>query len=252
MCLAGLILADLLFPPPLHKAQEISRVVLDRSGAPLRAFPLSDGRWRLQAEVEKIDPAFVEALLAYEDKRFYQHSGVDFAAMMRATLSLVKAGRVVSGGSTITMQTARLLEPQPRTVGAKFQQMLRAWQLERRLSKDEILGLYLTLAPYGGNIEGVRATSWAYFGREPRALTPDQIALLIALPQSPEARRPDLKPQNAVRARKRVLQRLVSQRVLAEDRAWEAESAPAPRPSPALLLLRFSGAKGHLAESFGV
>ena len=229
--LTGLVLivvVDLLFPPPLDKARDVSRVVLDRNGAPLRAVPLSDGRWRLKADVEGIDPAFVEALLAYEDKRFYSHSGVDFAAMTRATLSLLKAGRIVSGGSTITMQTARLLEPQPRTLNAKFQQMWRAWQLERRMSKDEILELYLTLAPYGGNIEGVRAASWAYFGREPRALTPDQIALLIALPQSPEARRPDLKPKNAVRARKRVLQRLVSQKVIKADRAAEAETAIAP------------------------
>lgn len=233
---ALIISLDVVFPPPLAKAKEVSRVVRDRNGAPMRVYPVSEGRWRLKADLNEIDPAFIEALLEYEDERFYSHLGVDATAMVRATLNFAKAGRVVSGGSTITMQTARLLEPKPRTLLAKLQQMVRAVQLERRLSKQEILELYLTLAPYGGNIEGVRSASWAYFGREPQALTPDQIALLIALPQSPEARRPDLKPANAVQARERVLKRLVSKGVIATDRAKEAMSAPAPprRNFPAL------------------
>ncbi|MBB35797.1 MAG: penicillin-binding protein 1C [Hirschia sp.] len=230
--LAGLVLLvaalDLLFPPPLEKAREISRVVLDRQGAPLRAYPLTDGRWRMRADLDRIDPVFVEALLAYEDKRFYAHWGVDAAAMSRSMLDLVKAGRIVSGGSTITMQTARLLEPKERTLGAKLQQMIRAVQLERRMSKREILELYLTLAPYGGNLEGVRAASWAWFGREPRDLTPDQIALLIALPQSPEVRRPDLRPDNARAARARVLDRLVWRGLVAADHAEESKTAPIP------------------------
>lgn len=219
---------DLIFPPPLHKAAQISQVVLDRNGQPLRAFPLKDGKWRLKADLDNIDPAFINALLAYEDERFYEHIGVDFQAMLRASLSLAKAGRVVSGGSTITMQTARLLEPKQRTLGAKFQQIIRAIQLEARLSKKEILELYLTLAPYGGNIEGLRSASWAYLGREPKILTPDEIALLIALPQSPEARRPDLRPAAAVKARARVLDRLVAKSVIASDRAEEAARSVAP------------------------
>ncbi len=219
---------DLIFPPPLHKAAQISQVVLDRNEQPLRAFPLRDGKWRLKADLDNIDPAFINALLAYEDERFYEHIGVDFQAMLRASLSLAKAGRVVSGGSTITMQTARLLEPKKRTLGAKFQQIIRAFQLEARLSKKEILELYLTLAPYGGNIEGLRSASWAYLGREPKILTPDEIALLIALPQSPEARRPDLRPAAAVKARARVLDRLVAKNVIASDRAEEAARSAAP------------------------
>ncbi|MDR2213731.1 MAG: penicillin-binding protein 1C [Pseudomonadales bacterium] len=225
---ASVPLLDHLFPPPLQRAQTVSAVVLDRHGVVLRVFPVEDGKWRLKAHIEQIDPAFIEALLAYEDKRFRAHGGVDFLALGRAGLSLLTSGRIVSGGSTITMQTARLLEPRRRTLGAKIVESLRAWQLERRFSKDEILELYLTLAPYGGNLEGIRAASWAYFGREPDDLSPDQIALLIALPQSPEARRPDLRPANAVVARERVLSRLAEAGIFAADLAAESATYPAP------------------------
>ena len=209
--LAGLVLLlalDEVFPPPLEQAAARSQLVRDRDGELLRAFPVEGGRWRMAADLDHIDPDFIAALLAYEDARFYQHAGVDAAAVVRAAWEGLRAGRIVSGASTLTMQVARLLEPRPRTFGAKFLQMTRAVQLEMRFSKREILELYLTLAPYGGNLEGVRAASWAYFGREPDALTVEQIALLIALPQSPEARRPDRNPQAAIAARGRVLDRL--------------------------------------------
>ncbi len=222
-------LADVLLPPPLQKMRETSAVVVDHRGAVLRVFPVSGGVWRLKADVGRVDPTFTDALLAYEDKRFRSHGGVDFAAMVRAAASFVSAGHIVSGGSTVTMQTARLLEPRQRNIGSKIIEFLRAWQLEERLSKDQILDTYLTLAPYGGNLEGVRAASWAYFGKEPDNLSPDQIAMLIALPQSPEARRPDLHPKNAVTARKRVLDRLASKGVFATDLAAESSQYPAPK-----------------------
>jgi len=227
--LLPLMAVDFLFPPPLKRFQEVSGVVMDRRGAVLRVFPVDDGKWRMRAHVEELDPDFVSALMAYEDKRFMSHGGVDFAALTRAAGSLVTAGRIVSGGSTITMQTARLLEPRPRNIGAKLIEAFRAWQLERRYTKDEILELYLTLAPYGGNLEGVRAASWAYFGREPDNLSPDQIAMLIALPQSPEARRPDLRPQAAIVARERVLMRLADQGLFQKDLAAESADYPAPK-----------------------
>jgi len=195
----------------------------------MRVFPVEDGKWRMRAHLDQIDPDFVEALLAYEDKRFREHGGVDLLAMARATGSLVTSGRIVSGGSTITMQTARLLEPRPRNIFSKLIESFRAWQLEQRLTKDQILELYLTLAPYGGNLEGVRAASWAYFGREPDNLSPDQIAMLIALPQSPEARRPDLRPEAAIVARERVLMRLAQEGVFADDLAKESAEYPAPK-----------------------
>jgi len=226
--LVPLVALDFFFPPPLARANQISAVVMDRRGAVLRVFPVEDGRWRLRAHVDKLDPDFTDALLAYEDKRFREHGGVDFLALGRAASSFASAGRIVSGGSTITMQTARLLEPRPRNIGSKIVESIRAWQLERRYTKDQILELYLTLAPYGGNLEGVRAASWAYFGREPDNLSPDQIAMLIALPQSPEARRPDLHPQAAIVARERVLTRLAEEKVFAADLAAESASYPAP------------------------
>ena len=176
---AGVLLAGLdhALPPPLMP--EVSALVTDREGRALRAFPVEDGRWRLPVDPESVDPAFRAALIEIEDQRFYSHHGVDPLAMARAVGSLVSSGRIVSGGSTITMQTARLLEPRPRrTIGAKLIEMVRAIQLERRYSKHEILQAYLTLAPYGGNLEGVRAASWAWFGHEPDVLTPDEIALL--------------------------------------------------------------------------
>jgi penicillin-binding protein 1C len=227
---------DHALPPPLERAGIVSTVVRDRHGEVLRAFPVEDGRWRLPARLDDIDPDLIEALLAYEDSRFYSHPGVDPLAVLRAARDGLASGRVVSGASTLTMQVARLIEPRPRTVGAKLIQMLRALQLEMRFSKDEILELYLTLAPYGGNLEGVRAASWAYFGREPSALTVEEVALLIALPQSPEVRRPDRNPDAAIHARGRVLQRLAMMGLAAPSAAADAALDPAPdrRDFPAL------------------
>lgn len=225
---ATVLISDWLMPPPLDRGEHVSVMVSDRNGRPLRAFPTREGRWRFAADLERIDPVFLEALLEVEDQRFYRHRGVDWIGMARAALSSASAGRIVSGGSTITMQTARLLEPRPRTIRSKLIEMVRAHQIETRLSKREILELYLTLAPYGGNLEGVRAASLAYFGRAPDRLTDDQIALLIALPQSPEARRPDLRPQGAMQGRARIAVKLARLGYFEEGRAQEAARAPLP------------------------
>ena len=198
VALAAVFVLDKLFPPPIENGRVVSVLVSDHEDRPLRAFPLENGTWRFAADLDEIDPVFIEALLEVEDQRFWTHGGTDWVGMVRAVLSSASAGRVVSGGSTITMQTARLLEPRPkRTIGAKLAEIWRAHQLEWRLSKREILELYLTMTPYGGNLEGIRAASWRYFGRAPDRLSDDQIALLIALPQSPEVRRPDLRPEGA-------------------------------------------------------
>ncbi|WP_300543326.1 penicillin-binding protein 1C [Maricaulis sp.] len=226
--LVGLLALDRHLPPPLEAVHEVSTVVRDRNGQVLRAYPVADGRWRLAADLDSLDPDFVEALLAYEDHRFWSHWGVDPLALFRAARDSLAAGRIVSGGSTLSMQLARLIEPRERTIGAKLVQMLRALQIELRHSKREILEYYLTLAPYGGNLEGVRAASWAYFGREPDTLTVEQIALLLALPQSPEARRPDRHPDNAVLARGRVLDRLAEVGLARPSAAADAALDPAP------------------------
>jgi penicillin-binding protein 1C len=223
---------DLALPPDLDRARASSAVVLDRNGVWLRALPVEQGRWRIRADLDRTDPVFVQRLLAMEDSRFYLHHGVDPLAVVRAALSDVRAGEIVSGGSTLTMQVARRLEQRPRTFGAKLVEAARALQLEARLSKREILALYLTLAPYGGNLEGVRAASLAYFGHEPTSLTDSEQALLIALPQSPEARRPDRRPAAAKRTRTAVLQRLAAAKVITPTAAQEAEGDPIPKRTP--------------------
>ena len=229
VAICGVLAAlDLALPPPLEKAAAVSPLVVDRNGEWLHAFATDDGRWRFAADLDEIDPVFVERLIAIEDKRFYAHAGVDPIAVIRAGMSSAKAGRIVSGASTITMQTARLLEPRPRRLGSKAVEMLRAFQIERRLSKREILELYLTLAPYGGNLEGVRAASLTYFGKEPMRLTDAEQALLIALPQAPEARRPDLKPDNAKRARADILRKLSVIGALDGAHADEADNVRIP------------------------
>lgn len=232
--MVGVALADMLFPPPLDRADETSPLVLDRNGAWLHGFTTPEGRWRFKAALDEIDPVFVNRLIAIEDKRFRSHWGVDPLAVMRAGLSAAKSGRIVSGASTITMQTARLLEPRPRTIPSKLIEMVRAIQIERRLSKNEILELYLTLAPYGGNIEGVRAASLVYFGKEPVRLTDAQQALLIALPQAPEARRPDLRAKAAKAARLDVLEKLARVNALDRQKAVEADEAALPTARKAL------------------
>jgi len=213
--------------PPLVPATSVE--VLDRSGTLLRAYTVEDGRWRLPVTLAEVDPAFIELLLTYEDRRFYEHSGVDPRSLGRAFLQALRNGRIVSGGSTITMQVARLLEDSGTgSWRGKLRQMRLALALERQLSKDEILTLYLHLAPYGGNIEGIRAASFTWFGHEPQNLTTAEAALLVALPQSPNYRRPDRYPETALAARGRVLQRAVRFDMLEEDGAAWANRAPLP------------------------
>jgi penicillin-binding protein 1C len=211
---------------------ETGTVVLDRNGVLLRPFAVSDGRWRLPVTLAEVDPLFIQILIAYEDRRFRTHRGVDPQALARAGYQLVRHLRPISGASTITMQVARLLSGRStRNAGGKLGQMLTALALEQKLSKDEILHLYLQLAPYGGNVEGVRAASLAYFGKEPRRLTPAEAALLVALPQAPEGRRPDRHAARARAARDRVLARAAETGVLsAEDIVAAAtEAVPAAR-----------------------
>ncbi|HZN27804.1 MAG TPA: penicillin-binding protein 1C, partial [Xanthobacteraceae bacterium] len=227
-----------LGPAPLGEGLAFSTRVVDRNGNLLRPYTTPEGRWRLPATRENVDPRFLAMLLAYEDRRFNAHHGVDPLALGRAFSQLLGNGRVVSGASTLTMQVARLLEPRAeRTFAAKLRQMVRAVEIERSLSKDEILALYLSLAPYGGNLEGVRAAALAYFGKEPRRLTLGEAALLVALPQSPEQRRPDRSIEAARNARDRVLDRVAAAGAVPLDEVARAKHEPVPdgrRPMPML------------------
>ncbi len=217
---------------------ETSVTVEDRNGDLLRAYTVADGRWRLPARLEDVDPRYISHLIAYEDKRFYRHNGVDPRALLRAVGQAIRNGRVVSGGSTITMQVARLLEEGGTgRWGPKLRQARLALALERQLDKREILNLYLKLAPFGGNLEGVRAASISYFGKEPTRLTAAQSALLVALPQSPETRRPDRAATRAETARNIVLDRLAGAGALPLDEANAAKQEAVPtarQPFPAI------------------
>ncbi|WP_035640761.1 penicillin-binding protein 1C [Bradyrhizobium sp. ORS 375] len=224
---------------PLQEAKAVSTTIVDRHGKLLRAYAMADGRWRLPVSAKKdVDPTYLKLLFAYEDQRFYEHHGVDPRALARAAIQLGSHGHIVSGGSTITMQLARLLEPRrQRSLHAKLRQIVRALELEQKLSKDEILDLYLTLAPYGGNLEGIRAASIAYFGKEPKRLSLAEAALLVALPQSPETRRLDRHPEAARRGRDRVLDRMVSENVISAEEAAQAKAQAVPafrKPMPIL------------------
>nr|WP_231592663.1 penicillin-binding protein 1C [Pelagovum pacificum] len=228
--------------PPL--TVETSVEVLDRNGELLRPFLVADGRWRLAVGFDGVDRDYIDMLIRYEDKRFWDHHGIDPVAMTRAVYQAVRYGRVISGGSTLTMQVARIIEDGTTgQMSGKLRQMRVALALERRLSKEEILTIYLNRAPFGGNLEGVRAATFAYFRKPPNRLTPAQAALLVALPQSPEARRPDRDPAAARASRDRVLARMARDGILdpAEAEAAITEAAPRGRHD-------FPALAAHLAE----
>ncbi len=209
LALAGLVgggaaALDRGFPPDLSRLHAVGTEVLDRDGRTLALLPAPGGVWRFRATAEEVSPDFRDLLIRTEDRRFWTHAGIDPVALARAALQFLRTGHVVSGGSTLTMQAARLLDPRPRTIAAKLIQILRAVQLEERFSKREILGIWLTLAPYGGNLEGIRAGAEAWFGVPPSALDPVQSALLVAIPRRPEALRPDRHPARARALRDRI------------------------------------------------
>jgi penicillin-binding protein 1C len=231
--------------PDAGRATLLSTLVNDRDGRLLRPFTASDGAWRLPVAREEVDPRFVAFLTAYEDRRFFSHPGVDPLAMLRAAWQAASSGKIVSGGSTLTMQVVRLLTPdRSRTAMRKWREAGAALALERKLGKPGVLDLYLRLAPYGGNLEGVRAASLAFFGKEPARLSIAEAALLVAIPQAPETRRPDRDPAAAKAARDRVLARLVAAGTIssAEEAYAREERVPDGR-------LAFPNLAAHAAES---
>jgi penicillin-binding protein 1C len=231
LLLAGIALA---FAMPLPDRTTVPSVVVEyRDGRPAFVFLSPDDKWRLPVELDRIDPKLVEALVALEDKRFWRHDGVDGIAIARAAVTNAAAGRRVSGGSTLTMQLARLLEPRPRTIRSKLIDMFRAVQLDLRLTKREILEAYLARTPYGGNVEGIESAAWSYFGHGARHLTPIEIATLLAVPQGPTRYAP--RPANVVRLRARrdaILGKLVRAGVFAGADAASALEEAAVVPPP--------------------
>lgn len=207
--IAAFAAADLLFPLPVPgRDSPYALVVVARDGTPLRAFPDKDHVWRHPVGLQEVSPLYLEALTTYEDKAFWWHPGVNPVSLLRAAAQWIVHGHIVSGGSTITMQVARILDPQPRTIRGKLTQILRALQVECHYSKREILALYLNYAPMGGVLEGVEAASRAYLGKPSNRLSHAEAALLTVLPQQPSLLRPDRYPQRAQAARDKVLRRM--------------------------------------------
>lgn len=229
---AIVVAAALLVPMPMDKlSTPPSTCIYDHDGGLMYAFLAPDDRWRIKVTYEDVSDEFLRILVAYEDRWFWQHFGVNPLALGRAVIQNARARHVISGGSTLTMQVARLLDPKPRTVLSKLKELLQAIGLELRYSKEEILGMYLNLAPYGGNIEGIGAAALLYFGKVPQELSTAEAALLVALPRSPEALRPDRYSEAARQARDEVLKRAVLFGVIDESLATSAlsESVPSSR-----------------------
>ncbi len=197
--IAAIFICDLLFPLP--DAPEYSQSVYSAKGNLLSAYLTSDDKWRMRTRIDEVTDDLKKSLIEKEDKWFYYHPGVNPISIIRALYSNITSGKRVSGASTITMQTVRLLEPAKRTYFNKFREMLRAFQLELHYSKDEILELYLSLLPYGGNIEGVKSAAYIYFNRPPDKLSLAQCILLSVIPNDPNKLRPDINPINAKAAR---------------------------------------------------
>lgn len=228
----------------LQAAMKRSPIVVDRHDHLLRAFTTEEDRWRLPVAAEDIAPQYAKLLLNFEDKGFYTHAGIEPLALLRAAKQWAMAGHIVSGGSTLTMQVARLIEGHSgRSIAIKLRQMKAALQLETHLTKDEIFSLYLHLTPFGGNIEGVRAASLAYFGKEPKRLSLAEAATLVAIPQSPEMRRPDRFPKRAMRARNRVLKRGYEAGLISEGDYLYARRQPMTKSR-----LAFPMVAPHLSE----
>ncbi|EHF7787872.1 peptidoglycan glycosyltransferase PbpC [Salmonella enterica] len=234
--LLALWTADNLWPLPLNEVHP-ARVVVAHDGTPLWRFADAGGIWRYPVTIEEVSPRYLEALINYEDRWFWRHPGVNPFSVARAAWQDLTAGRVISGGSTLTMQVARLLDPHPRTFGGKIRQLWRALQLEWHLSKRDILTLYLNRAPFGGTLQGIGAASWAYFGKPPARLSYADAALLAMLPQAPSRLRPDRWPERAEAARNKVLDRMAAQGVWPAETVRESREEPvwlAPRQMPQL------------------
>jgi len=225
--LLGLWLTNIIYPLALPNQQEdFATVVLDDEGYPLRAFADKEGVWRYHVNLNEVSSEYLNALIAYEDRYFYYHFGVNPISFVRAAWQYLANQRIISGGSTLTMQVARLLHPHQRTLLGKLKQILRAFQLEWHLSKQEILSLYINYAPFGGTLEGVQAASYQYLRKPVSDLRPAEAALLAVLPQAPSYYRPDRHPERTTLARDKVIDRLANQGEWSQQKALRVKQEP--------------------------
>lgn len=230
-----LLLLNALLPFPVDRLARIpvSPAVTTREGRLLLQTVARDGQWRMPVKLSKVSKWLTCATIAAEDERFWQHPGVDPIAALRAAYQNATNLRIVSGASTLTMQVCRMTAPADRTLLNKLCESFRALQLERILTKEEILTQYFNDAPYGGNIRGAEAAALRYFGKHAADLALDEAALLAGLPQSPEKLRPDRHPRAAQLRRKWVLERMVELHAITPDQAAAAASAAIVLNTPA-------------------
>jgi penicillin-binding protein 1C len=231
-----------IFPLPIEKLQRPSSTfVYSRDGHLLNCFTSSDRYWRKPVKLEQISPLLIKSVLATEDRWFYWHPGFNPIALTEAAISNARAGKFVRGGSTITMQIARMMEPKERTIGGKLVEILRSMQLELRFSKRQLLEIYFNLAPYGGNIEGVGAAAYLYFDKGAEKLSLSEAAVLTALPASPTQFRPDKDLAKCTVRRNKVLKHLREVEAIEEEEYQQAlrEEIPTNRVSPAVAAPHF-------------
>ena len=212
----GFFVADYLFPLSVSQ-NKTTQTVIAEDETPLWRFADKNGIWRYSVSLDEVPDYYLDVLLNYEDRYFYDHIGINPISLLRAAWQNITNDKIISGGSTISMQVARLLYPHDRTLLGKLKQIFRTFQLELHYSKEEILTLYINHAPYGGTIEGIGAASWSYFGKQPKALTRSEAVLLAVLPQAPSRLRPDRFPERAKQARNKVLDRLAEYQVWSND-----------------------------------
>lgn len=222
------LLADRIWALPDPRRVH-SVLILAQDRTPLRAFADNEGVWRYPVTLDEVSPLYVQALLEYEDRWFYWHPGINPFALVRAGWQWLRGGRIISGGSTLTMQVARILDPHDRSISGKLRQMFRALQLEWHYSKAEILNFYLNLAPFGGPIEGVQTASFAWLHKPALGLSHAEAALLAVLPQAPSRLRPDRHPELAQRYRDKVLRRMATQGIWSQEVVDDAMNEPVMR-----------------------
>ncbi len=220
----GFFILDWLAPLPEPKP--FSTQIYDREDNLLAAYLSEDDKWRFRSPTTEVSEEMKTAILAKEDQWFYWHPGVNVISIVRALWSNLWSGKRISGASTITMQVARMLEPKPRTFGNKIFEVFRALQLEWHYTKDEILEMYLSYLPYGGNIEGVKAASYIYFGRPPEKLSLAQATLLTVIPNRPNSLRLDTRRDQARRERDRWLRYFDNEEVFSKDQIRIALAEP--------------------------
>ena len=218
------LLLNLLFPLP--DAVEYSTTVSDAHNEVVNAFLTKDEKWRMKTELKEISPLLRKTIIAKEDKWFYYHPGINPLAIGRAAVMNLLRMKRTSGASTITMQVARALEPRPRTLLSKALETFRAFQLEWKYSKDEILQLYLNLVPYGGNIEGVKAASLLYFKKNPDHLSLAEITALSIIPNRPSSLVIGKANDRIVKERNRWLEKFAKEGVFSAREIEDALAEP--------------------------